>query len=82
MGPLPKSILKSSILYNQAAYWVSVGAITLDEAADLYAEKADYIVEMSQLFNKIRTEEDLEWAFPKAKEIYARHFQMRVNQFY
>jgi hypothetical protein len=67
---------RARFLYNQAAYWVSVGAITLDEAADLYAEKADYIVEMSQLFNKIKTEEDLEWAFPKAKEIYTRHFQM------
>ena len=63
-------------LYNQAAYWVSVGAITLDQAVDIYPEKADYIVEMSQLFNKIRTEEDLEWAFPKAMEIYTRQFQM------
>jgi len=63
-------------LYNQAAYWVAIGAITLDEAADAYPEKADYITEMFQLFNKIEREEDLEWAFPKAKEIYRDHFRM------
>jgi hypothetical protein len=72
----PTVTSRARFLYNQAAYWVSIGAITVDEAADLYAEKADYIVEMLQLFNKIKTEEDLEWAFPKAKEIYTKHFQM------
>jgi hypothetical protein len=57
-------------LYNQAAYWVATGTVSLDEAVNLYPEKADYIVEMSQLFSKIKIEEDLEWAFSKAKEIY------------
>jgi hypothetical protein len=62
-------------LYNQAAYWVATEAVSLDEAVNLYPEKADYIVEMSQLFSKIRNEEDLEWAFPQAKNIYFEHFQ-------
>jgi hypothetical protein len=70
----PTVASRAHFLYNQAAYWVAIGAITLDEAADLYPEKADYITEMSQLFNKIKNEEDLEWAFPKAKEIYLKHF--------
>jgi len=67
---------RAHFLYSQAACWVAVGAITLDEAADAYPEKADYITEMFQLFNKIEREEDLEWAFPKAKEIYFDHFRM------
>jgi hypothetical protein len=62
-------------LYNQAAYWIAIGAITLDEAASLYAEKAGYIMEMSELFNRIKKEEDLEWAFPQAKMIYFRSFR-------
>lgn len=57
-------------LYNQAAYWIAIGAITLDEAIDLYPEKADYIVEMSELFKRIKCEEDLEQAFLEAKRIY------------
>ena len=63
---------RAHFLYNQAAYWVTIGAITLDEAADLYPEKIDYLVEMSKLFSKIRNEDDLEWAFPQAKMIYFR----------
>lgn len=62
-------------LYNQAAYWVAIGAITLDEAANLYAEKADYIVEMSQLFSRVKKEEDLEWAFTQAKMLYFKTFR-------
>jgi thiamine monophosphate synthase len=62
-------------LYNQAACWVAIGAITLDEAASLYAEKADYIVEMSQLFIRVKKEEDLEWAFTQAKMIYFKTFK-------
>jgi len=42
----------------------------------VYPEKADYITEMFQLFNKIEREEDLEWAFLKAKEIHLDHFRM------
>jgi len=66
----PEVAMRPHFLYNQAAYWVAMGAITLEEATDLYPEKIDYIVEMSQLFKKIKSEEDLEWAFPKAKRIY------------
>ncbi len=45
---------RAHFLYSQAAYWVAVGAITLDEAADVYPEKADYNTEMFQLFNNIQ----------------------------
>lgn len=72
----PTIASRARFLYTQAAYWVAIGAISLGEACDLYPEKADYITEMSQLFNKIEREEDLEWAFTKAKEICFRHFQM------
>ncbi|MEM2806857.1 MAG: hypothetical protein QXK86_08430 [Candidatus Bathyarchaeia archaeon] len=63
-------------LYNQAAYWVAIGAITLEEATELYPEKADYITELSQLFKKIKSEKDLEWAFPQAKALFFKHFQI------
>lgn len=62
--------IRPKSLYNQAAYWVALGVISLDEAADLYPEKADYIAELSELFRRIEVEEDLEWAFPEAKRIY------------
>jgi len=64
--------MRPHFLYNQAAYWVAIGAITLDEAANLYPERADYIAEMSELFKRIEREEDLEWAFPEAKSIYLK----------
>jgi hypothetical protein len=64
--------IRPKSLYNQAAYWVALGVISLDEAADLYPEKADYIAEISELFKRIESEEDLEWAFPEAKKIYLR----------
>jgi len=66
----PIVAMRPHFLYTQAAGWVAMGVITLDEATDLYPEKTDYIVEMSQLFKKIKSEEDLEWAFPKARRIY------------
>lgn len=66
----PLVAMRPLSLYNQAAYWGAMGCITIDEAADLYPERADYIVEMSQLFKRIKCEEDLEWAFPEAKRIY------------
>jgi hypothetical protein len=62
-------------LYNQAAYWITIGAITLDEAVSLYAEKTIYIMEMSQLFSKIKKEEDLDWAFAQARIIYFENFK-------
>jgi len=70
----PRVSDRPHFLYNQAAYWVATGAMTLDEVADLYPEKADYIVEMSQLFSRIKSENDLEWAFPQAKRIYFKNF--------
>jgi len=66
---------RAHFLYNQAAYWITIGAITLDAAAELYPEKIDYIAEMSQLFSKIRNENDLEWASPQAKMIYLKSFR-------
>jgi len=68
----PLVAMRPLSLYNQAAYWVSIGAVSLDEAADLYPEKADYIVEISELFKRIESEEDLEWAFPEAQRIFLR----------
>ena len=65
-------------LYNQAAYWVAIGAITLEEATELYPEKADYIIELSQLFSRIKSEKDLEWAFPQAKALFFKHFGLRL----
>jgi hypothetical protein len=70
----PTVASRAHFLYNQAAYWITIGAITLDEAAEVYPEKINYIAEMSQLFSKIQKENDLEWAFPKAKMIYLRVF--------
>jgi hypothetical protein len=64
------------MLYNQAAYWITLGAISIDEAASLYPEKADYVVQISHLLNKIKCEKDLEWAWPEAKRIYLRNFQI------
>ena len=69
---IPPGGKKPSFLYVQAAYWVSIGAITLDEAIELYPEKADFIIELAQIFNRINREEDLEWAFNEAREIYLR----------
>jgi hypothetical protein len=74
----PRVSDRAEFLYNQAAYWVATGAVSLDEAVNLYPEKADYIVEMSQLFSKVRSEEDLEWAFLQAKKIYFEHFSKRL----
>lgn len=68
----PTVAMRPHFLYNQAAYWVTIGAITLDEATNLYPEMADYIVEIAELFKKIKSEQDLEWAFPKAKGIYLK----------
>jgi hypothetical protein len=62
-------------LYNQAACWVATDAVTLDEVANLYPEKADYIVQMSRLFDRIKNEQDLEWAFPQAKRFYLENFK-------
>jgi len=73
----PTVSMRPHFLYNQAAYWVATGAITLDEVADLYPEKADYIVQMSGLFEKIKSEEDLVWAFSEAKKIYLKNFSHR-----
>jgi hypothetical protein len=70
----PTIDMRPHFLYNQAAYWVAIGAITLDEATELYPEKADYIIQMSELFKKIKSEKDLEWAFPRAKQIYLKSF--------
>ena len=52
----PDPASRPHFLYNQAAYWVAIDAITLDEALDLYPEKADYILELSLLFKKIKKE--------------------------
>jgi len=73
-GLFPTVTMRPHFLYNQAAYWVATDAITLDEATNLYPEKADYIVQMSRLFKKIKSERDLEWAFPEAKRIYLNNF--------
>lgn len=66
---------RAHFLYNQAAYWIAIGAITLGEAIELYPEKTLYVTEMSQLLNKIKNEEDLEWAFPRAKKMYIENFR-------
>jgi len=71
----PTVASRPHFLYNQAAYWVATGAITLDEAANLYPEKADYIVQMSRLFGRIKNEQDLEWAFPQAKRLHLENFK-------
>lgn len=63
------------VFYNQAAYWATLGIITLKEAADLYPERSAYLVEIIQLFSKIKKEDDLEWAFPRARSIYLQHFK-------
>lgn len=72
----PKVSSRPHFLYNQAAYWVAIDAVTLDEVASIYPEKADHIVEMLQLFSEIKNETDLEWAFPQAKRIYLKNFKM------
>jgi hypothetical protein len=61
-------------LYNQAAYWIAIRAITLEEAVDIYPEKANYVTDMSRLFDSIKSEEDLEWAYSKALRIYLGSF--------
>ena len=60
------------VLYHQTACWLALDIISIDEAAELYAEKIDYILQLSLLFKKIKKETDLEWAFPKAKLIYLK----------
>lgn len=75
----PTVASRPDVLYTQASYWVAMGAITLDEAANLYSEKADYIVELSEMFKKIKSEQDLEWAFPKAKRIYLKRFSSELT---
>ena len=63
-------------LYNQAAYWVAMGAVTLDEVTNLYPERADYVFQISELFKRIESEQDLEWAFPEAKSVYLKGIAM------
>lgn len=70
----PTVDLRPHFLYNQAAYWVAIGAITLDEALKLYPEKTTYIMELLQLLKRIKSEQDLEWAFTEAKRLYLKHF--------
>jgi len=70
----PTIDLRPHFLYNQAAYWVAIGAISLGEALSLYPEKADYILGLIQLFKKIKSEEDLDWAFIEAKKLFLKHF--------
>lgn len=70
----PSLSSRPHFLYNQAAYWTSTGAITLEEAVDLYPERACYIMEMSHLFDGIKSEEDLKWAYSKALRIYFASF--------
>ena len=71
----PRVSDRPHFLYNQAAYWVATDAVTLDEVANLYPEKADYIVQMSRLFDRIKNEQDLEWAFPQAKRLHLENFK-------
>lgn len=61
-------------LYTQATYWVSIEAITLEEAVSLHSERADYIMELSQLFDQIKSEDDLSWAYSKALKIFFTSF--------
>ena len=70
----PDPSRRPHFLYNQAAYWVALGAKTLDEVADLYPESIDYISEMADLMSKIEKEEDLNWVMPEAKRIYFEYF--------
>jgi hypothetical protein len=76
----PTIASRPHFLYNQAAYWVAIGAVTLDEAIALYPEKTDYIVQMSELFKKIKSEGDLEWAFPQAKRMYLNGFGITTSK--
>jgi hypothetical protein len=62
-------------LYNQAAYWVAVGAVKLEEVLELYPERAEYIKQMASIFSRIKREEDLEWAFQEARKTYLQEFQ-------
>jgi hypothetical protein len=71
---------RPAFLYNQAAYWVAIGAITFEEAIELYPEKASYIIELSKLFQKIKSEKDLEWAFPHAKALFFKHFGLHIQR--
>jgi hypothetical protein len=77
----PTIASRPHFFYTQASYWVAVGAITLDEAANLYPEKADFIVELSELFKRIKSEQDLAWAFPQAKSIYLKRFASHQSRF-
>ncbi len=70
----PALRLRPHFLYNQAAYWIAIRAITLEEAVDIYPEKTNYIIDMSRLFESIKSEEDLEWAYSKALRIYLGSF--------
>jgi hypothetical protein len=70
----PNFETRPQFFYNQAAYWIAIGAVTLEEAIELYPEKANYIAELAQLFRKIKSEQDLEWAFIGAKNLFLKHF--------
>jgi hypothetical protein len=70
----PALLSRPHFLYNQAAYWIAIRAITLEEAVDIYPEKVNYIIDMSRLFDSIKSEEDLEWAYSKALRIYLGSF--------
>ena len=74
----PIIAMRPMSLYNQAAYWVALEVISLDEATDLYPEMADYITELSQLFRRIESEEDLEWAYPAARRLFLERASGRV----
>lgn len=71
----PNLSSRPHFLYTQAAYWISIKAITLEEAVSLYPERVLYIMELSQLFDEIKSEGDLEWAYPKALRIYFANFK-------
>jgi len=68
----PKS--RPQFVYNQAAYWIAIGAITEEEAISAYPEKAKYIMELSDLMKRIRSEKDLDEIFLKAKKLYLENF--------
>jgi len=62
--------MRPKSLHNQAAYWVALQIVSLDEATDLYPEMAGYIAKLSELFKRIESEEDLEWAYPATRRLF------------
>jgi hypothetical protein len=46
----------------------------LEEAVDIYPEKANYIVGVSRLLDGIKSEEDLGWANSKSLRIHFGSF--------